>query len=188
MSIIVEQLVDTGTFDHPEANLTYDTAGICGPLIELLHPDKPAKTLFNALVGRLCKFFSVTRATLATLDSSRTAVKVPLIWESSGLREGVTLAVPNKNSLMYRALQKGEVTYEPIFQAFPGDLIEGKIITESSACSLVICPLDATFPAQWLISLASPVPFAFDMIYDGHFSEVFQRFGEILTDQRGDIW
>lgn len=188
MGIAVEQLTDTGAFDHPGSNLTYDTTGICRPLIELLHPDKPAKTLFNALVGRLGKFFSVTRATLATLDSSRVNVKVPLIWEISGLREGLMLTVPRENSLMYRVLQQGELIYEPIFQAFPGDLIEGKIITESSACSFVICPLDATSPVPWLISLASPVPFAFDMIYDGYFSEVFQRFGEILTNQHGDIW
>ena len=71
----------------------------------------------------------------------------------------------------------------PIFSRAPGNIIEKNILTNKSDSALVVCPMVSEDLIRGLISFASPVPYAFELIEDGYLGTVFDAFGRVLSEQ-----
>lgn len=158
-------------------------ATICRPLLGILRQNKRKSLLFGEIIDRLTGFFSISRATLIISDPEKDALKVTTIWEKSNLRQGLWLTLPRKDSLLYRILNEGKTFSKPFIGYFPGNFIESRILMDKKTCSLVVCPLVSDKTVCGLISLASPVPFAFEMVEAGCLNPVLNRFGKILAKE-----
>lgn len=182
----------TLTMDYPNATsdtdqdefLPPDSSTICKPLVRILMQNKPVPELFYELVNRLDKFFSISKASLIIKSPADDTLRMMAMWDNSVMRQGVMLTLPRKQSLFHKAVKQKSIFYQPIIDAYRGNFIERKILYTDNACTLAICPLiwDGNFTG--LISLTSPVPFAFDMIEEGRFGPLMRYLGKVLLNNR----
>ncbi len=162
-------------------------SGICRPLVRILDQNKPVSKRFFELVNRLNKFFSISRAVLIINDIKSDSLKMMAVWEQARFREGVMLTIPRKDSLLHRALgirviinRSASGEFPPEFQ---GNFIENNILFDKSTSSLAICPLFADATLVGITCLTSPVPFAFELIEEGYFDDIFRQLGEVLAGE-----
>lgn len=153
------------------------------PFDRLLSQRKPVPTLFWELTNKLNKFFSISKAVLVMNCPLSDRLKLIARWEPDCFKEGVAMEIPTANSVLHRALTLGRIFYEPAFGFDQGNNLERRILTSPSTRSLAICPAVSDETVYSLISLASPVYNAFDLIEDGHFASIFDRFGKLLAER-----
>jgi len=162
-------------------------SGICRPLVRILNQNKPVSRRFFELVNRLNKFFSIFRAVLIVNDTKSDSLKMMAIWEQAWFRDGVMLTIPRKDSLLHRALGIRVIINRSATGEFPpeflGNFIENNILFDKLTSSLAICPLFSDDELMGITCLTSPAPFAFELIEQGHFDDIFRHLGVILADE-----
>jgi len=177
-----------------ETKLEYEGSrnepGVCGtdiasriskPFLKILRQRKSTTRLFFELINKLDKFFCISRAVLIVINLNGNVLRVVAAWDNNSYpREGVILTLPQKDSLFHRALDHGAMINEPIFSRFPGNYVERKLLASKSTCSLLVCPLCSNDLIFGLVGLTSLVPYAFELIAEGCYEQVFQRLGKLL--------
>ncbi len=159
------------------------------PFNRLLSQRKPIPTLFCELINKLNKFFSISKAGLVLHCPLSDRLKVIVRWEPDCFKEGVAMEIPTPGSILHRTLRLGGILHEPVFGCDQGNDFERRILTSASTKALAICPAVSDDTVYSLISLASPVEYAFEMLNEGHFVHVFERFGELLSERSiAGIW
>ena len=156
---------------------------LCRPLLRILKQNKPVATLFDEMTNKLSKFFSIPKAVLVLKNMNKDTLAVTAIWKNFQFQNGLKLTLPKKDSFLYEILNKGKIKSLPIFSKAPGNLIENKIIMNKSDSALAVCPMISGDKIRGLISFASPVPYAFEMIEEGFLESVFEAFGQVLSDE-----
>jgi hypothetical protein len=159
------------------------SAMIYRPFDRLLSQRKPVPTLFWELINKLNKFFSISKAVLVMHCPLSDRLKLIARWEPDCFKEGVAMEIPTADSVLHRALTLGGIFHEPAFGCDQGNNLERRILTSPSTRALAICPAVSDDTVFGLISLASPVEYAFEMLDEGRFVDVFERFGELLSEQ-----
>ncbi len=154
---------------------------ICNPLLRIFMQNKSVPTLFREMTNKLSKFFSISRAVLIIRNNNTLGVLA--IWNNFQFQNGLTLTLPGKNSFLYETLKNGKIKSLPIFSKAPGNLIENKILINKSDSALAVCPMISEDNIRGLISFASPVPYAFELIEEGYLEPVFEAFGRVLFDK-----
>ncbi len=159
------------------------------PFDRLLSQRKPIPTLFRELTNKLNKFFSISKAGLVLHCPLSDRLKLIARWEPDCFKEGVAMEIPTADSILHRTLRLGGILHEPVFGCDQGNNFERRILTSASTKALAICPAVLDDTVYSLISLASPVEYAFEMLAEGHFDDVFERFGELLSERSiAGIW
>jgi len=163
---------------------------LCSPLLRILKQRKPVSTLFGEMTNKLSKFFSISKAVLVLKDMDKETLAVTAVWKNFQFNNGLKLTLPRKNSFLYEVLNTGKIKSLPIFSKPPGNMIENKIIVNKSDSALAVCPMISEDSIQGLISFASPVPYAFEMIEEGYLGIVFETIGRVLSDEyeKSNIW
>ncbi len=156
---------------------------LCSPLLRILRQNKPVPTLFCEMTNKLSKFFSISKAVLIIKDSRKGTLGVMAIWNNLQFQNGLTLTLPKQNSFLYEVLKSRKIKSLPIFSKAPGNMIENKIISNKTDSALAVCPMISEDMIRGLISFASPVPYAFEMIEEGYLGTVFETFGRVLSDE-----
>jgi len=145
---------------------------------------KPVPTMFCELVNKLDKFFSVSRASLVLHLPQSGDLKLVSWWDRHCLREGVIMSIPKKSSLLYRVLGAQSVFHKSVGRDIPCNYLERKLLISRSSQALIICPAVFTDVIYGLVSLASPVPYAFELIENGIFQPVFVRFAQVIAESK----
>ena len=153
------------------------------PFNRLLSQQKPIPTLFRELINKLNKFFSISKAVLVLHCPLSNRLKLIARWEPNCFKEGVAMDIPTAHSILHRTLRSGVTLHEPVFGCNQGNNFERRILTSASTKALAICPAVSVDTVYSLISLASPVEYAFEMLDEGHFVDVFELFGELLSER-----
>ena len=109
------------------------------------------------------------------------------IWNNFQFQNGLTLTLPRKNSFLYETLKNGKIKSLPIFSNAPGNVIENKILINKSDSALTVCPMISEDSIRGLVSLASPVPYAFELIEEGCLEPVFEALGRVLSNKYDKI-
>ncbi|MCD6248926.1 MAG: hypothetical protein J7J98_01170 [candidate division Zixibacteria bacterium] len=156
------------------------------PFIRLLSQEKSTPTLFCELVNKLGKWFSISKAALAIYCDQTGMLKLSSWWDMNSFKEGVLMSLPAENSLFYQALQSNRIIHEQVNGHFSGNFVEQRLMSSRSTSALVVCPLLYRGVKQGVISLASPVPFAFEMLEEGYFSRVLEKIAFILAARSSD--
>ena len=156
---------------------------LCSPLLRILRQNKPAPILFHETINKLSKFFSISKAVLILRDLNKDTLAVTAIWKNFRFQNGLKLTLPRKNSFLYETLNNRKIKSLPIFSKAPGNIIENKIIINKSDSALAVCPIISEDLIYGLISFASPVPYAFEMIEEGYLGTIFEVFGRVLSDE-----
>ncbi|MCK4632292.1 MAG: hypothetical protein KAT79_03415 [candidate division Zixibacteria bacterium] len=155
----------------------------------LLSQEKPVPTLFCELVNKLNKFFSICKASLILHNSYTGTLALTSWWDRYCFKEGVIISLPRENSLLYATLKSQSVVQESINGQVPGNFVEQKLLISEETQALAVCPAVFEDAVHGLVVLASPVPGAFDMMQQGYFELVFERFGELLAKKTpSDVW
>ncbi len=155
----------------------------------LLSQEKPVPTLFCELVNKLDKFFSICKASLVLHNPYTGTLALASWWDRYCFKEGVIISLPRENSLLYATLKSQSVVQEAINGKVPGNFVEQKLLISEETQTLAVCPAVFEDAVYGLVALASPVPGAFDMMQQGYFELVFDRFGELLAKKTpSDIW
>ncbi|MCP4703367.1 MAG: hypothetical protein GY865_02055 [candidate division Zixibacteria bacterium] len=156
---------------------------LCNPLLKILKQRKPVSTLFGEMTNKLSKFFSISKAALILKDMDKETLAVTAVWKNFQFNNGLKLTLPRKNSFLYEILNTRKIKSLPIFSKAPGNMIENKIIINKSDSALTVCPMISEDLIRGLISFASPIPYAFEMIEEGYLGTVFETFGQVLSDE-----
>lgn len=156
---------------------------LCRPLFKILKQNKSVSTLFDEMTNKLSKFFSISKSVLILKDNYKNTLAVTSIWKNFQFQNGLTLTLPRKNSFLYEILNNKKIKSLPIFSKAPGNMIENKVLINESDSALAVCPMISEDIIQGLISFASPVPYAFEMIEEGFLEPVFEAFGRVLSDE-----
>lgn len=163
------------------------TPALCNPLLRILGQNKTIPTLFREMTNKLSKFFSISKAVLIIRDNNKDTLGVMAVWKNFQFHNGLTLTLPRKNSFLYEILEGRKIKSLPIFSKAPGNMIENKILTDKSDSALAVCPMISEDMILGLISFASPVPYAFEMIEEGYLGPVFETFGRVLSNEYDKI-
>lgn len=161
---------------------------LCNPLLRILQQNKPVPTLFREMTNKLSKFFSISKAVLIIRDSGKNSLGVRAVWKNFQFQNGLTLTLPKNNSFLYEILNSGKTKSLPIFSKAPGNMIENRILINKSDSALIVCPLISVDKIRGMISFASPVPYAFEMIEEGFLGPVFETFGRVLFNEYDKIY
>jgi len=155
----------------------------------LLSQKKPVPTLFCELIHKLDKFFSICKASLILHNPYTGTLALTSWWDHYCLKEGVIISLPRENSLLYATLKSQSVVHKWVNGQAPGNFVERKLLISEETQALAVCPAIFEDAVHGLVTLASPVPSAFDMMQHGYFELVFDRFGELLAKKTPtDIW
>lgn len=153
------------------------------PFDRLLSQNKSTPTLFFELVNKLGKWFSISKATLSIYNNHTETLKVVSWWDINALKQGVLISLPTENSLFYKVIWSGELIHEQVKDCFSGNYIEQRLMTNKETSALAVCPLMSDRTVRGLISLSSPVSYAFEMLEKGYLSTVFERFASVLAER-----
>ena len=154
------------------------------PLLQMLDQNKSVPNLFLEFVNRLARLFPITRAALTDCSLGSDDLKIVAMWDEGTLREGVSIAVPEKGSLQYSALAVQSVLVNHSLTEFPGNWIEKRVLTTSVTSALAVCPLMTDGLPLGMICLASDTPFAFESLEEHCLDDAFERFAQILLDKK----
>jgi hypothetical protein len=157
---------------------------LCNPMRRVLEQNKPLPELFHELTNRLNKFFSISRSTMIVRDWGKNLLRVAAAWDNSKLSKGLMLTIPHKKSCLYGLIENNSVTNIPLYDKFPGNLIEARILAEKTDSTLTICPLYDEDNIYGLYTLSSPVPYAFELIEEGYLNPVLRLFGSVLSSEK----
>jgi hypothetical protein len=143
--------------------------------------------LFYELTNRLDKLFTVRKAALVTNSPEDESLKMLAFWENSVIHHGVRLTLPRTHSLFYEAFDKKDMVYKPIIGDIFGNFIERNILFDDTIGTVLICPLIYEDICRGLMSLTSPIPYAFDILTKGHFDILFNKFASTLFNNKIQI-
>jgi transcriptional regulator with GAF, ATPase, and Fis domain len=158
---------------------------ICRSLNRILGQGKRLDILFHELSNRLNDFFALTRSTLTVMDNSDGKLRIIALWDNTLIRQGLILTLPQENSLLYKAYNSGKKVVMPFFNRLNANIIEKKLLVGKTSSSLIICPLIKSDYVLGLISMSSEVPYAFDLITDGHFTPVLNKLARVIYNKYG---
>jgi len=136
--------------------------------------------LFYSFTKKLSKFFSITRAVLVVQSRRDACLKVVAVRAKKSVREGLTLTLPRKDSLLYRVFEEGIIYVENYPGGFDGNFIEKKLLLEKDVNSLVVVPITFGQTGRGLLCFTSPILYAFGMFEEGHLEGVIEEFGLAL--------
>ena len=162
---------------------------LCKPFARLLAQKKSIPSLFCELVSKLSKWFSITKATLAVHHHQTGTLKLASWWDQYCFKQGVLMSLPTENSLFYRVLESRRLLHEPINGNFPGNYIERRLMVSKTTAALAVYPLVFNNVVQGVISIASPVPYAFEMLEEGYLDAAFEQMANVLAERSSEeLW
>lgn len=152
------------------------------PSAHSLSKNKPIPILFCELVNKLGRWFSISDAVLALYDHSTGRLKIASWWDLCCFKEGVHLNLPTEDSLFHEAIGSRSLLHIQVNGDFPGNYIEQQLMTSKATAALAVYPLVYNGVINSVISLSSPVPYAFEMLEEGYFSTVLKRLASVIAD------
>lgn len=152
----------------------------------LLSQKKTVPDLFYELVNRLSKSFSLDRASLVVRDQGTGRLSLRSLWARGVLHEGLIVHLPTRGSLLHSAMNNSRCASHALDPGFAGTAFEHKLLVSPRTMSLITCPIVVAGVAYGLVSLASSMVDAFDLITEGHFNPVFEDLGRVLADRLTD--
>ncbi len=140
----------------------------------LTRKHKNIHKLFFALTKKLNRIFSISAAVLVSHSNRDDSLRVIDIRKVGYSGEGLSLILPDKNSLLYSVYRNKAVYSETDPGKFKGNFLEQKLLLDPETKSLVICPIHDNGDISGLLCLASYEPEAF-AVEDTAFLETISR-------------
>jgi transcriptional regulator with GAF, ATPase, and Fis domain len=145
--------------------------------------------LMRRLIADLERYYPIEKAALAIYDRLRDRLCVSHLHYDGQFKTGLTLALPDRRSLMYQILQQGFPIADNYPQQITAGIVERKIILGERTRSVLIVPLIHDGDYLGVISLASPRESAFSLYLDGVGETMVARFvaelGNVLRETAG---
>ena len=136
--------------------------------------------LFFLFTKRLNKFFQISRSSLIIYSKQDNKLKVIAMKGLKGARKGLTLTLPENNSLLYKIFEDGQFYIQHNLKNFEGNFIEEKILKDRSAQSLVVLPIRQDNKRCGLVCFSSPNQNAFTAFESSKMNEILDYFGKNL--------
>ena len=135
---------------------------------------------FFALIKKLNKFFSLSKAVLVVHSERDNCLKVIAVRRRKGTRTGLALTIPEKNSLLYKIFRENSI-FTLDYPVFGGaNFIERKLLFGRRVSSVAVCPLTANGRTTGLICMTSPIDYAFSMFRNGILDGILEEYGQIV--------
>lgn len=168
-------------------NCSAPTDGFMRSFTALFRKHKNVYKLFFAMTKKLNKFFSISTAILVLYSTADDRLKVIAIRRPNYAREGLTLTLPQKDSLLYDVFKNATPHIEHFPADFKGNFIEQKLLFDSHIKSLVICPIKYEGSALGLVCFTSPTVYAFEMFEEGLADALIEQFGTIIDREKNKL-
>lgn len=174
--------------DQPEAEQRQRLQDIFGQsFVPVFKNNANIYQAFFALTKKLNKFFSLSRAVLTVYSPARRKLKVIAMRSKNSVRKGLALTLSEDNSLLYRVFRDGDIYIQDFPDEIKGNFIETKLLMNRETASLAVCPVTSNENIIGLLSLSSPLPYAFAMFAGGFLDGVLEDFGRLLESERNRL-
>lgn len=137
--------------------------------------------LFFLFTKKLNKLFSISQSSLIVHSKHDGKLKVLAMKGENGIRKGLALTLPEKDSLLYKVFADGRFYIQNHKKNFDGNFIEEKILKDDTTQSFAILPISQDGSRSGLICLSSPKQDAFATIENGLMDEILENFSLNLT-------
>ncbi len=152
--------------------------GILQSLKAMLSKPSDIYKLFFSFTKKLNRFFPISQSSLIVFSKQDNKLKVIAMKGEKGARKGLTLTLPETNSLLYKVFADGNFYIQHHLQEFNGNFIEEKIIKDNAAQSLAVLPISQNGSSYGLICLSSPNEDAFISFENGLMDEILENFSK----------
>ena len=136
--------------------------------------------VFFLFTKKLNRFFPISQSALIVYSKQDNKLKVIAMKGLKGARKGLTLTLPESNSLLYKVFADGQFYIQHHPQKFDGNFIEEKIIKDEDAKSLAVVPISQNGSRCGLICLSSPDQDVFASFENGTMDEILENFSKNL--------
>ena len=143
--------------------------------------------LFFSLCKKLNKLFSLSTAVLVVHSVRDNSLKVIAVKNSKHSPEGISLTLPDQDSLLHSVFNDGSLHIDNSLEHFSGNFFEKKLLLGEEANSLAIIPINHDGNRIGLFCLASPRTNAFDLLDESLLRPVTAQFGEVLAVAVSDL-
>lgn len=178
-TVLIKSKQERNTMD---SQLTDTNNGISRGVLQSLKAmlSKPSDIykLFFLFTKKLNRFFPISQSSLIVFSKQDNKLKVIAMKGDKGARKGLTLTLPETNSLLYKVFADGHFYTKHHPQKFDGNFIEEKILKDNDARSLAILPIVQNGSKCGLICLSSPNQDAFRSFENGSMDEILENFSK----------
>lgn len=143
--------------------------------------------LFFSLYKKLKRHLSLSTAVLIVHSVRDNTLKVIAVKNSRYAPEGISLTLPEQDSLLHAVFRDGHPYIENNPENFRGNFFERKLLLGEPAKSLAVFPIHNKGSRIGLICLASTQAEAFDIIDLPLLNPVATQFGQFLAKTTADL-
>lgn len=155
---------DTGDIDK---YLKKNSSNINIAVDDVLIDNHDLNRAFNRVIGKLGRFYSIDRASLAILNSESSTFRVTHIKDKGSLKKGLALNFAASRTTMFQVLKQGYPVADNFPEQISNNIIEKRILLSSNACSVMMIPLIYDNLRIGVLNLTSIQPSAFGLYLDG---------------------
>ncbi|MEP0829123.1 MAG: GAF domain-containing protein [bacterium] len=143
--------------------------------------------LFFSLYKKLKKHLSLSTAVLIVHSVRDNTLKVIAVKNSKHAPEGISLTLPDQDSLLHSVFRDGHPYIENNPDNFSGNFIERKLLLGEPSKSLAVFPIHNNGSRIGLICLVSTQAQAFDIIDQPLLNPLSSQFGQFLAKATADL-
>lgn len=138
--------------------------------------------LLRRLLADLGHYYPIEKASLALYDPLRDRLCVSHLCLDGKIKTGLTLALPERRSVLYQILQQGFPVADNYPEQVTAGVVEKKILLGSRTKSVLIIPIIHDGNRLGVLSLASQKDAAFSIYLDGVGESLVTRFADALEN------
>ena len=158
-------------FSRPEAD--------CVHLIDV--DDHGIARNFRQAISHLGRIFTISKASLALLDSQSRNLQVTHIYDKGLFHSNVTVLIDVKTSMLYQTLMQGFPVVDNYPELLTTNVIERKILLSPGVKSVLVIPLVHDGVPFGILSIASRANCAFGLYLEGAGEPIVAELTEALT-------
>lgn len=162
------------------ALLSADNEETLKDLNQVFAQEQSPSEIFFEIANHLREKYDINKAVLVIRqdDSSLAAIST---WNNGQKRDGLSLNLPQKESLFEKVIEDGRLYTEYFSESFSGNFFEQKLLLDNQSRSFALKPLKVEGKTVGLVGFSSQNPTAFTVMNEGETDKLLSRFATTLV-------
>lgn len=136
---------------------------------------------FRQAISHLGRIFTISKASLAMMDSQSCNLQVTHIYDKGLFHSNVTVLIDVKTSMLYQTLMQGFPVVDNYPELITTNIIEKKILLSPGVKSVLVIPLIHDGVPFGVLNLASRAHCAFGLYLEGAGESIVAELAETLA-------
>jgi len=167
--------------EHYEDNAGSELARVMDNLATALTDRQDPRDIFSVFTRHLEKVYAIKRGFLAIRDGDLTRFTAVASWRQGHERRNLSLALPQRGSLLQKVAEDGQVYAETFAQLYDGNMIERRLLMDDDTQAFMLRPLKHAGRVVAMLAYASDDENAFAAFNESVIDPLIDRFAEAIA-------